>query len=321
MSNIGGTISGTAPDRKPGLARTGPGGRRPFPSRGRKRPGGWRSTRGGRAVRPGRAMRSGGSAMSASRSTAIAEHGVKAPWCEVPLSAIAAVSWALVEVPGRPRSGRGSWLRTRRARRADDRDGRGTRGGRVGDALGLVSAFGLEGAEARGAIEITPLGMCLAGALLLPLFFLSSSCGPCGGGSWGGARRTPRPSGGGGCPPRRDDRSVSLGGAERRHPRRGCVRGGCRRAGVGGLVPNRFGVLVGTRAAVGFTADTTPTLVGELGWSAKCRRSPCRPSGVRRCPGLGRCAQGWCGRPCRPWSRWRCRRWQGSRGGAGGRLG
>ncbi|GGS57083.1 hypothetical protein GCM10010238_52940 [Streptomyces griseoviridis] len=45
---------------------------------------------------------------------------MKAPWCDVPLSAIAAVSWALVEVPGRPRSGRGSWLRTRRARLADD---------------------------------------------------------------------------------------------------------------------------------------------------------------------------------------------------------
>ncbi|WP_244207374.1 streptophobe family protein, partial [Streptomyces swartbergensis] len=37
---------------------------------------------------------------------------------------------------------------------------------------------------------------------------------------------------------------------------------------IGGLLPDRLGDLVDAQAAVGFTVDTAPTLLGGLGWSA-----------------------------------------------------
>ncbi|WP_374206516.1 streptophobe family protein, partial [Streptomyces sp. WAC04114] len=42
---------------------------------------------------------------------------------------------------------------------------------------------------------------------------------------------------------------------------------GIRERDIGGLLPDRLGDLVDAQAAVGFTVDTAPTLLGGLGWS------------------------------------------------------
>ncbi|MER6414666.1 streptophobe family protein [Streptomyces humidus] len=146
---------------------------------------------------------------------------------------------------------------------------------------GEVSAFGLTGAEADTAIEITPLGVSLVGALLLSWFFLRSlrtagaviapaellarvgatvglSVAMLGGLARAGHDvitfdgRAPGLSGGGG------------GGGGLDIPGLGDVGDV---GDVGGLLPDRLGGLVHAKGAVGFTVDTAPTLLGGLGWS------------------------------------------------------
>lgn len=103
------------------------------------------------------------------------KHGSKMPWGDILLSAIAAVSWALIGMAGVAALGL-------HLLEADSTASLGPMtaavvalgaGGSVTPS-GDVSAFGLTGAEAATAIEITPLGVSLVGALLLSWFFLRS---------------------------------------------------------------------------------------------------------------------------------------------------
>jgi hypothetical protein len=208
-----------------------------------------------------------------------AEGGRGLPWTEVLLSAIAAVSWALLGMAGTAALG----LHLLQA------DSAGSLGPMTAAVVALgangtvtpsgdVSAFGLKGAEAATAVEFTPLGVSLVGALLLCWFFLRSLraagvvAGPAellvragavvvlftavlGGLAWaghdvvtidGGALGLDRlPGGGGGG-------GLDIPGI----------------GDVGGLLPDRLGDLVGAKAAVGFTVDTVPTLLGGAAWAA-----------------------------------------------------
>ena len=113
--------------------------------------------------------------MSASRSAEATQHGVRLPWGDILLSSIAAVSWALIGMAGTAALGL-------HLLEADSAASLGpmtaavvalAAGGSVTPS-GDVSAFGLTGAEAATAIEITPLGVSLVGALLMSWFFLRS---------------------------------------------------------------------------------------------------------------------------------------------------
>lgn len=218
--------------------------------------------------------------MSAARGAGTARHGGALPWADILLSAIASVSWALMGMAGTAALG----LHLLRA------DAEGSLGPMTAAVVALgaggsvspsgdVSVFGLKGAQAHTAVEITPLGVSLVGALLLSWFFLRSLrtagvvvapsellaragavvalfVAVLGGLARaghdvvtidGGALGLDRPAGGGG-----------KGG--------GLTVPGL--GDVGGLLPDRIGDLVHAKAAVGFTVDTAPTLLGGLGWSA-----------------------------------------------------
>ncbi|MFE7961255.1 streptophobe family protein [Streptomyces sp. NPDC057413] len=214
-------------------------------------------------------------------------HGAQVPWIDVLLSSIAAVSWALAGMAGTAALGL-------HLLGADSASALGPMtaaavalgaGGAVRPS-GDVSAFGLTGVEARTAIEITPLGVGLVGALLLSWFFLRSLraagvvvaptelltrvgtvlalfTGLMGVTAWaghdvvtidGGAlglQRLPGGSGGGG------GAGAGAGGLE--------VPG---LGDIGGLLPDRVGGLIDAKAKVGFTVETAPTLLGGLCWAA-----------------------------------------------------
>ncbi|WP_432100881.1 streptophobe family protein [Streptomyces sp. WAC 04229] len=219
--------------------------------------------------------------MSASTSVGSEGYAARVPWGDVLLSAIAAVSWALIGMAGTAALGL----------HLLDADAAGSLGPMTAAVVALgaggsvtpdgdMSAFGLKGAEAYSAIEITPLGVSLVGALLLSFFFLRSLRGAgvvvspaellaragavvalfvamTGGLVWaghgivtidGGALGIDALPGGGG------------GGVE--IPGLGDV------GDIGGLLPDRIGDLVDAEAAVGISVDTAPTLLGGLAWSA-----------------------------------------------------
>ncbi|MFJ8589712.1 streptophobe family protein [Streptomyces sp. NPDC093598] len=199
------------------------------------------------------------------------------PWGDVLMSAVAAVSWALIGMAGTAALG----LRLLEADRA------GSLGPMTAAVVALgaggsvtpsgdVSAFGLTGAEADTAIEITPLGVSLVGAVLLSWFFLRSLraagvvispaellaragtvvalfVAMLGGLAWAGHDVITIDGGSLGL----DDVTGGSGGVE--------IPG---LGDIGGLLPDRLGDLVDAQAAVGFTVDTAPTLLGGLGWSA-----------------------------------------------------
>ncbi|WP_033317764.1 streptophobe family protein [Streptomyces yerevanensis] len=206
-----------------------------------------------------------------------ARDGRRLPVGDVLLSAIAAVSWALIGMAGVAALGL-------HLLEADASGSLGTMtaavvalgaGGSVTPS-GDVSAFGLEGAEAETALQITPLGVSLVGALLLAWFFLRSLRGAgvvislgelaaragavvvlfvamLGGLAWAGHDVITIDGGslgldqlpGGGLP---DDVEVpGLGD-------------------IGGLLPDRLGDLADANAKVGFTVDTVPTLLGGAVW-------------------------------------------------------
>ncbi|MGV9499293.1 streptophobe family protein [Streptomyces sp. NPDC003642] len=198
------------------------------------------------------------------------------PWGDVLMSAVAAVSWALIGMAGTAALG----LRLLEA------DAAGSLGPMTAAVVALaaggsvtpsgdVSAFGLTGAEADTAIEITPLGVSLVGAVLLSWFFLRSLraagvviapaellaragavvvlfVAMLGGLAWAGHDVITIDGGSLGL----DDVPGGGGGIE--------VPG---LGDIGGLLPDRLGELVDAQAAVGFTVDTAPTLLGGLGWS------------------------------------------------------
>ncbi|MGW4576575.1 streptophobe family protein [Streptomyces tendae] len=224
--------------------------------------------------------------MSASTSVGTKGYGTGVPWGDVLLSAIASVSWALIGMAGTAALGL----------HLLDADAAGALGPMTAAVVALgaggsvtpagdVSSFGLKGAEAHTAIEITPLGVGLVGALFLSFFFLRSLraagvvvapaellaragavvalfVAMTGGLAWAGhdvvtidgaslgLDDLPGGDGGGG------------GGGGLEIPGLGDV------GDIGGLLPDRVGDLVDARAAVGFTVDTAPTLLGGLVWSA-----------------------------------------------------
>ncbi|MFI6372461.1 streptophobe family protein [Streptomyces sp. NPDC050546] len=221
--------------------------------------------------------------MGAGAGVEKASDGTRVPWGDVLMSAVAAVSWALIGMAGTAALG----LRLLEA------DTAGSLGPMTAAVVALgaggsvtpsgdVSVFGLTGAEADTAIEITPLGVSLVGALLLSYFFLRSLraagvvippaellaragavvalfVAMLGGLAWAGHDVITIDGGSLGL----DDLTGGGGGSG------GLDIPGLGDVGdIGGLLPDRIGDLVDARAAVGFTVDTVPTLFGGLGWSA-----------------------------------------------------
>ncbi|MGC9497887.1 streptophobe family protein [Streptomyces sp. WG7] len=219
--------------------------------------------------------------MSASTSVGSGEYGTKVPWGDVLLSAIASVSWALIGMAGTAALGL----------RLLDADAAGSLGPMTAAVVALgaggsvtptgdVSAFGLKGAEAHTALEMTPLGVGLVGALLLSFFFLRSLraagvvvapaellaragavialfVAMTGGLAWAGHDVITIDGGSLGL-----DDLPGGGGGGLEIPGLGDV------GDIGGLLPDRIGDLVDAEVAVGFTVDTAPTLLGGLVWSA-----------------------------------------------------
>ncbi|MFS4096510.1 streptophobe family protein, partial [Streptomyces sp. AF1A] len=218
--------------------------------------------------------------MSSVTGAGTERHGRTLPWPDILLSAIAAVSWALIGMAGTAALG----LHLLRA------DAAGSLGPMTAAVVALaaggsvspsgdVSAFGLTGAQAHTAIEFTPLGVSLVGALLLSWFFLRSLraagvvvapgellaragavlvlfVAMLGGLAWAGHDVITIDGG-----------SLGLD----RLPGGGGKGGGLSIPGLGdvsGLLPDRIGHLIHAKAAVGFTVDTSATLLGGLGWCA-----------------------------------------------------
>ncbi|MFF0462490.1 streptophobe family protein [Streptomyces mexicanus] len=204
-------------------------------------------------------------------------HGARLPWADLLLSAIACVGWALT----------GMAVVAALGLHLLGADAAGSLGPMTAAAVALgaggsvtpsgdVSAFGLKGAQAHTALQIAPLGVSLAGALLLSWFFLRSVRAA-------GAGITPGellaragsvvalfvaalgwPSWAGHDVVTIDGDALSLdrlpdGG-------RGGGSGHVSVPGLGGL--GDIGGLVHAKAALGFRVDTAPTLLGGLGWSA-----------------------------------------------------
>ncbi|MFJ8543604.1 streptophobe family protein [Streptomyces sp. NPDC093586] len=217
--------------------------------------------------------------MGASTSVGTEGHGRGVPWADVVLSAVASVSWALIGMAGTAALGL----------RLLDADAAGSLGPMTAAAVALgaggsvassgdVSAFGLKGAEAHMAIEITPLGVGLVGAVLLSFLFL----------------RSLRAAGAVVAPVELLARAgavtalfvAMLGGLARvghgvvtidggslgLDDLPGGAGGGVQVPGLGdlgdlgGVLPDRIGDLVGAKAAVGFRVETAPTLLGGLVW-------------------------------------------------------
>ncbi|GGT39668.1 streptophobe family protein [Streptomyces chromofuscus] len=221
--------------------------------------------------------RIGGSAVSVEK----AGYGTRLPWVDILLSAIASVSWALIGMAATAALG----LRLLEA------DSAGSLGPMTAAVVALgaggsvtpsgdLSAFGLTGAEATTAIEITPLGVSLVGALLLSWFFLRSLraagvvvaasellaragavaalfVATLGGLAWAGHDVVTIDGGALGL----DDLPGGSGSGGLEIPGLGDV------GDVGGLLPDRVGDLVDAEAAVGFAVDPAPTLLGGLGWA------------------------------------------------------
>ncbi|MGA5525199.1 streptophobe family protein [Streptomyces pseudogriseolus] len=220
--------------------------------------------------------------MSAATGVAGPGRDGRVPWADVVMSAVAAVSWALIGMAGTAALGL----------HLLDADTAGSLapmaaavvalavGGSV-TPTGDVSVFGLSGAEAETALDVVPLGVGLVGAVLLSLIFLRSlraagvvvsgrelaaragavvalSVATAGGLAWAGhdvitvdvaalgVDGLPGTGGGGGG-----------GGLD--------VPG---LGDIGELLPDGVGDLAGADVRVGFTVDTLPTLLAGLGWSA-----------------------------------------------------
>lgn len=220
--------------------------------------------------------------MSASMSVGTAKPGARLPWGDILLAAIASVSWALIGMAGTAALGL-------HLLEADTASSLGPMtaavvalgaGGSVTPS-GDVSAFGLKGAEAATAIEITPLGVSLVGGLLLSWFFLRSLrtagvviapsellaragavvavfVAMLGGLVWAGHDVITIDGSSLGL----DDLPGGGGGGGIEIPGVGDI------GDIGGLLPDQIGGLIDAKAAVGFTVDTAPTLLGGLGWSA-----------------------------------------------------
>ncbi|MEU2447794.1 streptophobe family protein [Streptomyces althioticus] len=201
------------------------------------------------------------------------------PWADVVMSAVAAVSWALIGMAGTATLGL----------RLLDADAAGAPGPMAAAVVALavggsvtptgdVSVFGLSGAEADTAVDVMPLGVGLVGALFLSLIFMRSlrvagvvvsgrelaaragavvalAVATAGGLAWAGhdvITVDVAALGGDGLP-------GSEGGGGLDVPGLG---------DIGELLPDRVGDLVDAEVTVGFAVDTAPTLLAGLFWSA-----------------------------------------------------
>ena len=219
--------------------------------------------------------------MSMSVKAGTEGYGGRVAWGDALLSAVASVSWALIGMAGTAALGL----------HLLDADAAGSLGTMTAAVVALgaggsvtpsgdVSAFGLKGAEAHTAVEITPLGVGLVGALLLSFFFLRSLrtagvfvapaelltragavvalfVAMTGGLAWAGHDVVTIDGGSLGL----DGLPGSRGGGGPEIPGLGDV------GDIGGPLPDRVGDLVDAHTSVGFTVDTVPTLLGGLLWS------------------------------------------------------
>ncbi|MEJ8656366.1 streptophobe family protein [Streptomyces sp. MS1.AVA.4] len=211
------------------------------------------------------------------------------PWTDVVLGSIAAVSWAMAGMAATAALGL-------HLLGADSAGALGPMtaavtvlavGGSVTPS-GDVSVFGLEGAEATTAVDITPLGVSLVGAVLLAHFFLRSLrgagayvrgtelaaraavltglfLGVVGWLAWAGHDVITFDGdvpGIGELPGNGSDE----GGGGIEVPGLGEIGdiGGI--GEIAGLLPDRLGDLVRAEASVGFTVDTAASLAGALFW-------------------------------------------------------
>lgn len=225
--------------------------------------------------------------------------GRRVPWRDVLLAALACVGWAVVGMAGTAALGL-------HLLEADSTASLGPMtaavvalgaGGSV-EPAGDVSVFGLKGTEATTALQITPLGVGLVGALLLSWFFLRSLraagvvpapgellaragavvalfVAVLGGLAWAGHDVITMDGGALGL-----DALPGMGAGGSGTGSGGPGDGGLEIPGWGGLgdlgdlgdlggsLPDRIGDLVRARAAVGFTVDTGPTLLGGAVWAA-----------------------------------------------------
>ncbi|MFI9582894.1 streptophobe family protein [Streptomyces sp. NPDC052236] len=204
------------------------------------------------------------------------DSGRRVRWGDVLLGSIAAVSWALVGMAGAAALG----LHLLGA------DAAGALGpmtaavvvlavGGTVTPTGDVSAFGLEGTQAQTAVDITPLGVGLIGALFLAYFFLRSLRGA---GPYISATELAARVGGvvtlfvamvGGLAWAGHDVITIDGAALGLDDVGGGGGGGVEVPGVGdigGLLPDRLGDLVEADAAVGFSVNTADSLAGALLW-------------------------------------------------------
>ncbi|MYV94202.1 streptophobe family protein, partial [Streptomyces sp. SID1034] len=197
-------------------------------------------------------------------------------WGDVVLASIAAVSWALVAMAGTAALGL-------HLLGADAVGALGPMtaavvvlgaGGSVTPS-GDVSAFGLSGAEARTSVDFAPLGVGLAGALLLSFFFLRSL--RAAGATLPGAELAARAAAvvvlfvavvaglawAGHDLVTLDGTRLGAGGAE--VP---AVPGIPGLGDIGGLLPGRLADLAGAKARVGFGVDAGRSLAGAACWAA-----------------------------------------------------
>lgn len=215
------------------------------------------------------------------------------PWTDVVLGSVAAVSWAMAGMAATAALGL-HLLGSDSAGALGPMTAAVTvlaAGGSVTPS-GDVSVFGLEGAEATTAVDITPLGVSLVGAVLLAHFFLRSLrgagayargtelaaraavltglfLGVVGWPAWAGHDVITFDGdvpGIGELPGNGSDEGEGEGGGGVEVPGLGEIGdiGGI--GDITGLLPDRLGDLVRAEASVGFTVDTADSLAGALFW-------------------------------------------------------
>ncbi|MFD9013262.1 streptophobe family protein, partial [Streptomyces sp. NPDC059552] len=190
-------------------------------------------------------------------------------WGDVLLSAVAAVGWSLILMAGTA----GLGLHLLGADAAGGSLGAMTAaavvlavGGTVTPS-GDVSAFGAVGAGAETSLDVMPLGVSLAGALVLALLFLRSLRAGAGHGETAArvaALAVLFVAMAGGLAWAGHD-VVTLDGtaALPRAPAKVEIPG---IGDIGGLLPDRIGDLIETRTQVGFSVELGPTLLGSGVW-------------------------------------------------------
>lgn len=140
----------------------------------------------------------------------------------------------------------------------------------TGDVTAFGAGVGVGAGDARAALDVMPWGVTLTGALVLGLVFLRSVRAGAGRGELAARAAVVGVlfTGTAGGPAWAGHDAVTLDGGRLPVPRvpvRVEVPG---IGDIGGLLPDRVGDLVRTRARVGFSVDLGPTLLGAGLWVA-----------------------------------------------------